>query len=269
MRRVEPVDRKSKEPIVRQVLMLMVCTLLPCLVSQAAETVLIKEMLHLRIDAPREWREFPVRPDAACIELSFSSTRNATPGSLRLRQQDVKQAWLVSVNDHKLGQLRVDENDMIVYFVVPPGVLITGKNQLRVAQDLRRRSVADDVRVGEIVLDDRPVESVLGAAMVTVVVTDHASGQPSPARITVLRDGKVMQSVGAKSAIHLAVRPGVVYTSTGSAKFGLPTGRYTIQAGRGFEYSLASQDLHVQRGVDQTIELTIQRQVDTDRKSVV
>jgi hypothetical protein len=220
-------------------------------------------MRHLRIDAPREWQEFPERPDAASIELDFTGTANLKPASLRLRQQDVKQAWQVWINDHKLGQLRVDENDMIVYFTVPAGVVVTGKNQLRVEQDLRRRSVADDIRVGEVVLDDQPVEEVLGAALVKVVVRDLPDRRPSPARITVLRDGKVMQSVGAKSDLHLAVRPGVVYTSTGFAEFGLPVGRYTIQAGRGFEYSLASQDLQVLRGVNQTIELTIQRQVDT------
>ena len=133
---------------------MLICTLLPCSVVGAAETLLIKEMRHLRRDAPREWREFPERPDAASIELEFSTAANATPASLRLRQQDVKQAWQVRINDHLLGQLRVDENDMIVYFTVPAGVLVTGKNQLRVEQDLRRRSVVDDIRVGEVVLDE-------------------------------------------------------------------------------------------------------------------
>ena len=247
----------------QRVLRMLIWSLLPCSVVGAAETLLIKEMRHLRMDAPREWREFPERPDAASIELEFSSTANATPASLRLRQQDVKQAWQVRINDHQLGQLRVDENDMIVYFTVPAGVLVTGKNQLRVEQDLRRRSVVDDIRVGEVVLDDRPVQKSLNDAIVNVVVRDLDDGQPSPARITVLRDGAVLQSVGAESNVHLAVRPGVVYTSTGLAEFGLPVGRYTIRASRGFEYSLASRDLHIQRGVNQTIELTIQRQVDT------
>ena len=35
-------------------------------------------------------------------------------------------------------------------------------------------------------------------------------------------------TVGTESNEHLAVRPGVVYTSTGVARFGLPVGEYTI-----------------------------------------
>lgn len=241
---------------------MLICTWLPWSVVSAAETVLVKEMRHLRMDAPGEWQEFPERPAAASIDVEFSSTSNETPASLRLRQQDVKQAWIVRINDRQLGQLRVDENDMVVYFAVPAGVLTTGKNRLRVEQDLRRRQVADDIRVGEVVLDVRPVAASLRDAAVSVVVK-NGDGRKTPARITVLRDGDVLQSVAAESASHLAVRPGVVYTSTGTAEFGLPVGRYTLRAGRGFEYSLASQEIHVQPGINQTVELSIRREVDT------
>jgi hypothetical protein len=55
-------------------------------------------------------------------------------------------------------------------------------------------------------------------------------------------------TVGAKSSNLLAVRPGVIYTSTGKARFGLPTGDYTIYAGRGFEYSLDSVRIKVSSG---------------------
>jgi hypothetical protein len=217
----------------------------------------------LRMDAPREWEEFPERPDAAAIDIEFHSTANVTPAALRLRQQDVKQAWQVRINDHQLGPLRVDENDMVVYFSVPAGVLVSGKNRLRVEQDLRRRSVADDIRVGEIVLDSRSVEDTRRDAVLNVVVKERGGDRLSPARITILRDGEALQSVGAESHDHLAVRPGVVYTSTGLAEFGLPAGRFTIQAGRGFEYSLASREVQIVPGVAQTVELSIRRQVDT------
>jgi hypothetical protein len=256
--------REFEEAVVPRVVLMLICALLPWSVVGAAETVLVKEMRHLRIDAPREWQEFPEWPDAASIDVEFSGTANETPGSLRLRQQDVKQTWQVRINDQQLGQLRVDENDMVVYFPVPAGVLKTGSNRLTVEQDLRRRKVADDVRVGEVVLDDRSVDESLREAVVSVVVRDAQGGQKSPARITVLRDGAVLQSVDAESAIHLAVRPGFVYTSTGTAEFGLPAGRYTLRAGRGFEYSLDSKEIHVERGVPQTVELSIRRQVDTN-----
>ncbi len=237
--------------------------LLPLAMGAADETVLVRPMVHLRIDGAREWDEFPERPQQAGIDAEFESRANLTPASLRLRQQDVKQDWRVFINDRQLGTLRVDENDMVVYFEVPAGTLVDGKNRLRVEQDVRRRSIVDDVRVGEVVLDRRPVEVVREAAVVRVAVIDREDGAASPARITILNDRGALQSVNATSNGHLAVRPGVVYTSTGDAQFGLPAGRFTILAGRGFEYSLARKEIQVVPGKDLRVALEIERQVDT------
>ena len=54
-------------------------------------------------------------------------------------------------------------------------------------------------------------------------------------------------TVGAKSGDGLAVRPGVVYTGNGRAAFGLPAGKYTVYAGRGFAYSIDSAARHRSR----------------------
>ncbi|MCP5113737.1 MAG: carboxypeptidase regulatory-like domain-containing protein, partial [bacterium] len=173
---------------------------------------------------------------------------------MRVRQQDVKQTWRVLLNDAELGRLKNDENDMVIYFSVPPGALRRGENRLRIEQDLSRRPTPDDVRVGEIVLDSRDKADVLGEASVRVTVLDADSGKALPSRITVLNEAGALQTPGATSNDHLAVRPGTIYTSSGHARFGLPPGNYTVYAGRGFEYSLAKKTISVTAG--ESAELT-------------
>ena len=43
------------------------------------------------------------------------------------------------------------------------------------------------------------------------------------------------------------MRPGVIYSGDGDAKFGLPPGDYTIYAGRGFAYGIDSETLRCAR----------------------
>lgn len=221
-------------------------------------------MHHLRIDGPREWEEFPETPEAVSFVLTFDAEPNAAEAALRLRQYDVKQDWRVRLNEADLGRLRQDENDMIVYLPVPVGTLRAGRNELRIEQIPGGRPVPDDIRVGEVFLDHRPVGEVLSEARLTVTVVDSDSGKPTPARITVLTPEGVLHTVGAESAGPLAVRPGVVYTASGTAAFGLPAGRYKILAGRGFEYSLASEEIAVSTGDHTEKTLAIRREVPTD-----
>src|SRR5262245_28203953 len=113
---------------------------------------------HLRAGEPREWREFPARSEAAGLSVSFKSESNAAEWALRLRQQDVKQTWRVLLNGKEIGRLVNDENDQVIYLAVPAGGLRPGENQLRIEQNGR---TPDDIRVGEILLDERPVKQVL------------------------------------------------------------------------------------------------------------
>ena len=226
----------------------------------AAELVLVERLHHLRIDGPREWSEFAETPSADHLEVKFDARPNESPQTLRIRQQDVKQTWRVLLNGKQLGRLRVDENDTVIYFAVPPATLVDGENVLRIEQEARRQT-PDDVRVGEIVLDSRTMNEVLAEATVEVEVRDAKTGQTIPSRLTVLNDDGALQTPAAESNDHLAVRPGIVYTSTGRAKFGLPAGDYTIYAGRGFEYSLAEQTIRVAAGQSERIALAIRREV--------
>ncbi len=221
----------------------------------AQEHVLQERLLHLRVGGPPEWSDFPEQPDAELLELEFEAMPNERSQTLSLRQQDVKQRWQVMLGEHVLGRLPTDENDMRVYFEIPPGQLTEGTNRLRIQQ--QRPEPPDDVRIGDIRLDARPLDEVLGEAKLEVHVTDSQLDSPTPARITILDSDGVLQSVGAQSNETLAIRPGTVYTANGFAAFGLPAGRYTVIAGRGSEYSVAQQTIELKRGQQADVRLTI------------
>ncbi|MCH8829740.1 MAG: CehA/McbA family metallohydrolase [Planctomycetes bacterium] len=231
--------------------------------SQQESTAAMRKMWHLRISGQREWAEFPEKPDASRLALTFASKKNISEHTLRLRQQDVKQTWNVLVNGKRLGRLRNDENDMVVYFAVGAGVLIDGMNELRIEQDARRRRTPDDIRVGEITIVPRPVKDVLSQATLQIDVIDGNGGGNLPSRITIINENGALQTVGAVSNDHLAVRPGIVFTSTGRAKFGVPAGRYTVYAGRGFEYSVGSLKVVLKSGDSVKKTLRIRREVPT------
>ena len=232
---------------------------------RAAEPFIFEatKLYHLRAAGPREWSEFPKVPESSSLELEFRATRNSSPWTLALRQQDVKQKWIVVLNEKQLGRLTIDENDMVVYFEIPDGTLTERKNTLRISQPSSPPSLVDDIRVGEVHIESRGMMEVLGEATVKIEVVDAETRALSPARITIVNSSGALQTTGARSSQHLAVRPGTIYTSTGAACFGLPAGQYTIYAGRGFEYSLASTRVTVDRNETVAERLVIRREVPT------
>src|SRR5262249_43082503 len=107
----------------------------------------------------------------------------------------------------------------------------------------------------------RTPKDVLNEATVEVIVREGDT--PVLCRITVLSARGALATTGATSSEKLAVRPGVIYTADGSAKFGLPAGEYTIHAGRGFEYGVATVRVSVKPGESVRKELAIRREVPT------
>ncbi|MBW3597925.1 MAG: CehA/McbA family metallohydrolase [Planctomycetes bacterium] len=243
-------------------------TMILCFTSFASAedsaVVLAPELRHVRIEGPREWSEFPETPDANRIEATFSGAANDQEWTLQVRQQDVKQSWPVSLNGKKLDNLARDENDMVVYFPVPPGAVRDGENTLVIEHGARGAAAPDDVRIGQIVLHRRPRDEVLNEATLELEVIDADSGEPLPGRITIITADGALQSVGAESNAHLAVRPGVVFTSTGQARVGVPAGAYALFAGRGFEYSLSSAEVALAAGQSERVRLAIRREVPTE-----
>jgi hypothetical protein len=226
----------------------------------AAEQVLTGKFHHLRSGAAREWADFPEQAEAAELRLAFTSQVNSTEQTLRLRQRDIKQTWIVRINDREIGRLPPDENDMVTFWPVPPNTLKDGPNTLIISSDGKP---SDDVNIGEVRIDDRQRDKVLNAAQVSVAVTDEGD-HSLPCRLTVVDSTGSLIASGTQSGNGLAIRPGVIYTSHGRATFGLPAGSYTIFAGRGFEYSVASSQIVVESGDSVTRQLTIRREVPTE-----
>ena len=245
-------------------LMILNAVSLPADVAAPERQAIEPELFHLRSGVDREWSEFPETSHGQQLDVTFASARNATEQTLFVRQQDVKQDWNVLLNGRKLGELVRDENDMVVAFAIPVDALVDGDNSLLIESPLAKKATSDDIRVGQITLTNRPVREALREATLDVEVMDADSKQPLPCRITVLDADGAMQSLGAESNDHLAVRPGMAFTSTGRATVGIPAGRYTIFAGRGFEYSLARADITVGSGETAKQTLVIQHEVPTE-----
>ena len=231
--------------------------------APATAHILTPRLHHLRLGPKPEWDDFPKQAEGPRLVLRFQAEANKGEQTLILRQQDVRQTWRVLLNGKELGRLPPDENDMVIVIPISPGRLLAGENVLAIEQVGK---VVDDIRVGEIVLDERPPSQVLSAATVEITALDVSKpDQPlsTPCRITVLNDKGALMTVGAVSGEGLAVRPGVLYSASGKARFGLPPGQYTILAGQGFGYGLDSVKIKVRAGDVIRKKLTICREVAT------
>jgi hypothetical protein len=116
-------------------------------------------------------------------------------------------------------------------------------------------------------VDPRPLADVLSDAAVELHIFDATKPSdrvPTPCRITMVNAEGTLVTTAARSTDTLAARPGVIYTATGHAKFGMPAGNYTIYAGRGFEYDVDSVRLSLAPGDVVQKALAIRRQVPTD-----
>jgi hypothetical protein len=229
----------------------------------AQEVTLTSKMHHLRNLGTREWSDFPEKPESDHLERHFRLKEVKGDWTLTLRQQDIKQDWRVRLNGKELARLHRDEIDMRVAFPVSAEMLVQGDNSLTIESASKRG--ADDIRVGEIQLHPRKVDGLLGEATLKVIVHD-GSGKPTttPCRITIVDEGGSLVQTGAISNDHLAVRPGAIYTATGTAVVPLPAGRYTVYAGRGLEYSLATLPVDLKSGDEKSIHLSIRREVSTE-----
>lgn len=228
--------------------------------AAADDLVVTGRMHHLRSGMAREWAEFPERPEGTQLALEFRGKPNPAEQTLRLRHKDLKQPWHVLLNGNEIARLPFDEADMITHWTVPAGTLTDGRNELRIHST---GGASDDVLIGQVTLIDRRREDVLSDAAVEVSVLEAPRGRGVPARITVADEHGTLVSLGNVSGPEHAVRPGVVYSRTGTVRLKLAAGRYVIHAGRGFEYSVASATVDLDRGADVARRLTIRREVDT------
>ncbi len=241
------------------------CFLLCLTVSAAAEDtlefVVQSRMMHLRRGEPREWHTFSEHVDARQLNRTFAGRVNESSWTIRLRQVDVKQSWQIKINDRVVGTLVRDENDLVSDFEIPANTIRDGDNRLQIIRS--GGDASDDILVGEIEIHRVAPSALRGESTVLIDVVD-TNQQPIPARITIVDDRGVLQPVHTQGERHLAVREGVVYTSTGSAKFGVAAGKFRVYASRGFEYNAPSAVFTIDPGVTLKRTLSLQREVNTN-----
>ena len=240
--------------------LLVVLAVSPCL---AQEITLTPKMHHLRNVGTQEWSGFPETAEGDHLTLRFNLPDVTGDWTLSIRQEDIKQDWRVLLNGKEAARLHRDEIDMTVAFPVSSELLVNGENALTIQCASQRD--ADDIRIGQVRLLARKVEDFLAEATLKVRVTDDTGESvATPCRLTIVNAAGTLVQTGAISNEHLAVRPGTIYTSTGEAVIPLPAGRYTVYAGRGFEYSLSQLPVELQPGDEKAIGLSIVRQVLTE-----
>ncbi len=142
--------------------------------------VVEQKLLHLRSGMEREWSEFPETPTSQRLDATFSSRKNSAEQTLLVWQEDVKQVWNVLLNGKRLGELVRDENDMIVTFAIPASTLVDGENALRIESPSSSKDTSDDIRVGQIAIQERPVFESLREATVEIEVVDADTKKPLP-----------------------------------------------------------------------------------------
>jgi hypothetical protein len=244
---------------VRVLTILIVLIFSPIHYSHAQQQVLDNTFYHLRNAETREWSEFSIQAEKQLL-LHFQSQINVSEQTLSLRQYDVKQDWHVLINDHEIGILVVDEKDISGYYTIPAGTFRAGENTLQIKS---AATDPDDIRVGEIMVDMRPLQEVLSEASIDITVIENGMNILLPARITILNEKRSLQTVSARPEQNLSIRPGYVYTGNGKASLRLPAGKYTIYAGRGFEYGIDSMNVELKVGDRVEKLFGIKREVET------
>lgn len=214
-------------------------TLLLVLTSLLAADPLVVEpqMVHLRSGAEREWTYFAETAHGRHWEKKLGPVKRDQAYLLRLCQQDVKQAWGITLDGKPLGELTLDERDLRRELLLEPGKLREG-SLLRI-EPKGKHNLSDDIRIGRIELIESDSQGPSWYP-VEVEVVDAASGRPLPCCITIVDRNGFLVPVGNKSEGELAVRTGTVYTASGKLKLLLPREELSLFATRGFEYSLAA-----------------------------
>lgn len=219
---------------------------------------------HLRAGDKPQWAEFTDNPEGEKLTLTFDAKPVSGAQSLFVRHYSVELEWIVTLNDQKLGKLSEDEKDMISFFEIPAGVLKAGKNTLQITPAKKTAvNVSNDIRIGEIFIESRPVSDVLSEATLDVEVRDKEN-KLIPSRITIADKSGVLMPIMAKPDQQLAIRQGFVYTGNGKATIGLPAGTYRLFATRGFEYGVDSALVTIKPGDHLKQQFSIGKEVETN-----
>jgi hypothetical protein len=235
--------------------------LLPHGPASAGEVIpLESRRLHLGRDGQFEWDFYKDRKaDAGRLELRFQGRANTGECALRIWQRDVKLGWPVLLNGRRIGSLTTAEPAQECVLAVPAGALNDGDNQLVVEAP----PALDDIDVGPVFLELRPVREAVGGARLDISVADAATQAGLPCRLTLTRRDGTLQPLRAEPAEKVAARTGVVYTAGGHAVVHVPPGDYVLHAGRGFEWSVSRMEVSLKQDETRALSMSLTREVDT------
>lgn len=253
---------------------LRVCTLVAATVAplsaQQPETTepagmeIAAAVLHLGDTRVESWPAGTPDPVGRELRVKFDARANRIEHCLLLRHHDVDNDWAIRVNGQDLGDLtrgKVFEQHL---YLLPPGTLRNGENELVVAP---RKKHNDDILIGDVRLVTETQRDFLDLRPVVVRVTEPGSGAALPARLTITDAGGALAEVYYASSPRTAVRPGVVYVADGMAEIELPPGAHKVFASRGFEWGVDVEEFEVRAAQSRTkpleIRLEIGREVST------
>jgi hypothetical protein len=216
---------------------------------------------HLGVAGKPEWLSFEGQtPFSNRLDIHFAAQTNTDEATLFIRQEDVKLEWSVQLNGRKLGTLFLMEQPLVQTLPVPPGFLRSGDNVLSVLPP----GQVDDIIVGDVLLESRPVEeALLTKTKIEVQVRDKKTGSGLPCRITIVDERGALAANYPYPGQALAVRPGVIYARDGHARLGLLPGKYTVYATRGMEYGLAQSTATLSVWQSKRVDMQLAREVPT------
>ncbi|MFT7463889.1 MAG: hypothetical protein ACI9EF_002237 [Pseudohongiellaceae bacterium] len=224
------------------------------------DTIVIDSSFHhLGDSATPEWAEAAAEPTAGGLEWSFDAGSYAGERVLAVWERNVNDPWTLTLNGDVFGTLSAHEDQREVFYPVPAKMLRDGENFLRLVPS----TTTDDITIGDVRLHNQSLRELLDLTAVTITVSDAESGQPLPARIT------LRTMAGETPRLHYgeehgaALRPGLVYTADGEARFELPRGEYDVWASRGTEWSVARSRITVgETGATLALELLHELKLD-------
>ena len=242
----------------------LLTVLLPALLAAQEDALLIDPGLHHLGDSVVEtWTEVPAEPEGTRLDLTFGSRPNAGEWVLEVRHRDVDNPWSIELNGQTIAQLKVGKEDEVHRYRVPAGVVRSGDNRLSFVPS----KTTDDIVIGAVRLHRQSLRTLLKLQRIEVRVAG-TSGTPLPARVTLADASGRRAEHYEPGRLLTAVRDGICYTADGMAAFQVPPGRYTVYAGRGMEWSMATAEVEVPDvpagdAEIATVELVLQRDVDT------
>lgn len=207
------------------------------------------EMHHLGVKGDPEWDEYRDKPvEGPRFEFKFNAEKPTNDWTIFLRQRDVKVNWGVQLNGKMFTNLVTSEDDLVNAWTVPVARLADGTNTVTIVPPKER----DDIEVGDF--------KVLPTTNVFESAVDVTVGMPC--RLTLVDTNGSLAPMLVEGTNN-AVRTGVAYLGSGSARIRLVPGIHTLFAGRGFEYSVTTQKVSLVKNDAKKLYLSLKRQVVT------